>query len=297
MTARTAEVMASLLFGLATLALAIAIAGVPAARAPAFGRRGKARKRALARGGLFSCVEPLIRFIAGLVAFVASPERRENIEIELVRAEHWLGLAPDEYTALRLISAPIVGAVAWSLARAGGASWVLALPGVVLGFMLPRLHVLELARRRSKEISRGLPHAIEIAAMCLDAGLDFPGALRALSDSARGHADALSREFLQVLEELELGRTRRQALLAFSERVPTEPVREFVMAIVQADQKGNPLARAIRIQGRLLSTRRSVAAEEAAARAGVLMVIPLMLLVGAVLLLLVGPLIVKGVGF
>jgi tight adherence protein C len=103
----------------------------------------------------------------------------------------------------------------------------------------------------------------------------------------------LRRELSYILEQLELGHTRREALLAFAERVPAPAVRDFVSAVVQAEEKGNPLVRVIQIQGRVLNQRRSVAAEEAAARAGVMMMAPLVLLLGAILLLLLGPVIVR----
>ena len=74
-------------------------------------------------------------------------------------------------------------------------------------------------------------------------------------------------------------------------------MRDFVNAVVQAEQKGNPLARVIQVQGRMLNMRRSVAAEEAAARAGVLMIGPMVLQLGCILLLLMGPFLVKGIGF
>jgi tight adherence protein C len=121
------------------------------------------------------------------------------------------------------------------------------------------------------------------------------GTLRLLSQPREGKRDALAREFSLILEELELGKTRRDALLSFAERVPTQAVRDFVLAVVQAEQKGNPLAKVIQVQGRMLNMRRSVAAEQAAARAGVLMVVPMMILLCCILLLLLGPFIVKGV--
>jgi tight adherence protein C len=145
-----------------------------------------------------------------------------------------------------------------------------------------------------KDITRGLPHAIEIAALCMSAGADFPGALRLIATTGgRASDDALRRELSLILEELELGHTRREALVHLSERVPSPAVRDFVNAVIQAEEKGNPLARVIQIQGRTLNQRRSVAAEEAAARAGVLMIAPLMLLLCAILLLLMGPFIVS----
>jgi tight adherence protein C len=86
-------------------------------------------------------------------------------------------------------------------------------------------------------------------------------------------------------------------LLNFADRVTSRAVRDFVNAVIQAEQRGNPLAKVIQVQGRMLSMHRSVVAEESAARAGVLMIVPMMLLLGCILLFLMGPFLVKGVGF
>jgi tight adherence protein C len=128
-------------------------------------------------------------------------------------------------------------------------------------------------------------------------GLDFPGAMRTVSKPTNGRPNALSSELSALLEELELGHTRKEALEHFAERVPTQAVEDFTYAVIQADQKGNPLARVLQVQGRMLSMRRSVAAEEAAARAGVLMIAPMVLLLGCIMLLLMGPFLVKGIGW
>jgi tight adherence protein C len=247
--------------------------------------------------GLFALLEPVVRFVAGLMARLPLDQHRRSQELELKRADHPLGMTADEYSALSVLSALFLGVVVAALANLAGGSLVLFIPAAAFGLILPKLQVQELIRTRVKEISRGLPHAIEIAAMCMGAGLDFPGALRQVSAPIAGEETALSREFSNLLEELDLGHTRREALLSFAERVPTQPVRDFVNAVIQAEQKGNPLAKVIQVQGRMLNMRRSVAAEEAAARAGVLMIIPMVLLVGCILLLLMGPFFVKGLGF
>jgi tight adherence protein C len=246
---------------------------------------------------LFAVAEPSMRWLASIIAELPLDGLRACQEKELRRTDYCLGLSPDEYSALAVISAVALGLVAIPLARATDTALVLAIPAAAVGLVVPTLQLQELIRKRAKEITRGLPHSIEIAAMCMGAGLDFVGALKFLSQPAKGEYDALAREMSLILEELELGRTRRDALLGFAERVPTDPVRELVLAVVQAEQKGNPLAEALRIQGRMLNMRRSVAAEEAAARAGVLMVLPMMLLLGCILLLLIGPFIAKGIGF
>jgi len=247
-------------------------------------------------GGLFAVVEPIVRWVAGLVALLPIHRLREQQEKELVQTDYCLGLTPDEYSALSLLSALLSGATVAGLAYLAGSSPLLGMAGAALGLLLPKLQIQEIIRRRARVISRALPHAIEIAAMCMGAGMDFPGALRLLSQG-KGKNDVLAREFSLILEELDLGHTRREALLSFAGRVPTQAVRDFVNAVVQAEQKGNPLAKVLQIQGRMLNQRRSVAAEEAAARAGVLLVGPLMLLVGCIMLLLMGPFLVKGVGF
>lgn len=279
-------------FGLFALA-----GGVPIPPAPRLGRRGAERRQAIAQGGLFALAEPVIRFIAALVALIPAPAWRKRQELELKRASYPLGLTPDEYTALSVLSAILLGVIIGGLAKLGGSDLVLSLPGAAFGAILPVLQVKEIVRKRVKDVSRGLPHAIEIAAMCMGAGLDFPGSLRQLTQSGNGAKTALAEEFATILEELDLGHTRREALLGFADRVPTEAVRDFVNAVVQAEQRGNPLARVIQVQGRMLNMRRSVAAEEAAARAGVLMIGPMVLLVMCILLLLMGPFFVKGIGF
>jgi tight adherence protein C len=273
------------------------LASVPVPPAPRLGHRGAERRRAFENGGLFITLEPLMRFVAGLVGVLSLDKLREHQERELRRADYCLGLTADELTALSLLSALLLGGTALFVAPYAEASRVLAIPAAALGAILPSLQVQEVIRTRMKHVSRGLPHAIEIAAMCMGAGLDFPGALRLLAVPRAGERDPLVRELSLILEELELGHTRREALLNFAERVPTQAVRDFVNAVVQAEQKGNPLAKVIQVQGRVLNLRRSVAAEEAAARAGVLMILPMVLLVGCILLLLMGPFFVKGIGF
>jgi tight adherence protein C len=147
--------------------------------------------------------------------------------------------------------------------------------------------------RRFKQVNRGLPTSIDLASLCMGAGLDFPGALRQIVEKAGRKDDALIDELKRILQELELGRTRRQALENFAERVPTDAVRDFVGAVTQAEEKGNPLAEVLRIQAYMLRMRRSVMAEEAAARAAVMMMLPLMLIFCAIILVLLGPFVVN----
>lgn len=264
----------------------------PPVDTPRLGVRGLKRAQALAEGGSFSSVEPLMRMVAGWAAHLPLGDRRRRIDELLKHAGGWLGLTANEFVALSFlgfVGFTVMGLVAVTLAE---------LPSVMvfffagLGGILPYMRATGEVQRRFKEVNRALPGSIDLASLCMGAGLDFPGSLRQIVDKA-GRRDSLVEELGFILQELELGRTRRQALENFADRVPTEAVRDFVGTVIQSEEKGNPLAEVLRIQANMLRMRRSVMAEEAAARAAVLMMGPLMLIFGAIILVLLGPFIVN----
>lgn len=266
----------------------------PAAEPAKLGHRGLKRKRALERGGLFATLEPIVRGIAGWVAHLPIREWRRRIDIRLVQAGDWLGLTADEYIALGVLGA-VVG-TGFGLFLVDSFDWdpAMTLLGTGIGAVLPSSRVSRHIEDRFNRISRGLPVAIDLAALCMGAGLDFPGALRQIVDKSPNREDPLVEELERILQELELGRTRAQALESFAVRVPADSVRDFVNAVVQSEQKGNPLAEVLRIQAAMLRTNRTVKAEEAAARAAVVMLLPLMMIFGSIILVLMGPFLLQG---
>lgn len=289
-----------LAYGYASIAMIVSgialgiftLARNPPVDTPRLGMRGLKRHQALAEGGSFTSIEPLMRFVAGWVAHLPLGDRRRRIDEMLKHAGGWLGLTANEFIALSFlgfVGFTIGGMVAVTLAE---------LPSVMvfffagLGMILPYVRASGEVQRRFKEVNRALPGAIDLASLCMGAGLDFPGSLRQIVDKA-GRRDSLVEELSYILQELDLGRTRRQALENFADRVPTEAVRDFVGTVIQSEEKGNPLAEVLRIQANMLRMRRSVMAEEAAARAAVLMMGPLMLIFGAIILVLLGPFIVN----
>jgi tight adherence protein C len=150
---------------------------------------------------------------------------------------------------------------------------------------------IEAERRRA--IQNGLPYVVDLLALGLSAGLDFPGALSRVVEKSSNPNDPLVEELNLVLQELQVGKTRKDALAQFAERVPSDSVVEFVSAVTQAEESGNPLGRVLQIQAEVSRQRRSVRAEEAASRASVKMIGPLVLLFGAILLLIVSPMVLE----
>jgi len=278
-----------------SLATSIAIvtyglAATPPAVSPHLGRRGMARQRALAENRMFARIEPLMRFVAGLFARLPLSRARARADVQLTASGDYLGLSPDEYFALSLLGG--VAGLILGLGLGGGNA-LYAAAGCAIGVLWPRHKVGARANLRVKQLSRGLPPAIDLMALCLGAGLDFPGALGQVIEGAQDPDDALVQELRAIRRELELGHTRRAALEGFADRVGTEEVRDFVSAVVQAEAKGNPLAEVLRIQAEVLRQRRTVKGEEAAARASVLMIGPLVMLILAVMILILAPLLIR----
>lgn len=282
-----------LAFAVAIFGFALVLAHVPPLVRPTFGRRGEQRTRALEGSALLRLGEPLILQVAAFVARVAPRTWQSNLDDRLTRAGNWLGLTPDEFVATSLLATALGGALAAGSAAIIGVSPRWAFLGAAFLGAAPAFRVGAEAKRRTKEMNRRLPAAIDLLALCMTAGVDFPGAVRFVVGERLGR-DIAREELALVLQELELGHTRAEALSLFARRVPSDAVQGFVAAVVQAEEKGNPLSESLQIQANVLRGQRSIAAEEAAARAGVLMVVPLLFLLACVLVLLLGPFILSG---
>ncbi len=287
--------------GAALVALGIGVAVYafsrnPSSERPDMGVRGLKRKRALEEGGLFAAGEPLVRFLAGRLSGLPLDSARAAVGEKLTHAGDWLGLTPDEFFALTVLSTLGFAGVSFSTsALLDDVSPLLLMMILALGMVLPWLSLTSEVSRRFKQVNRGLPYAIDLASLAMGAGLDFPGALRQVTDKSPDKTDALYEELTRILAEIDLGRTRKQALEGFVDRCPTESVKDFVSSVVQSEEKGNPLSEVLNIQATMLRMRRSVAAEESAARAGLYMMGPLMLIFACIMLIILGPFIVNSI--
>jgi tight adherence protein C len=280
---------------LAIACVAFALARNPVAPEPRLGLRGLKRQKALRKGGVFTAIEPAIRVIAGWVSVLELGSLRRKADYLLMIAGDYLGLSADELVAsivLAALGGCSVGAVVVTLLDLSPG--LIALFAFGAGFLM-LTEVREAAAKRKRDVGRALPQAIELISLCMSAGIDFAGALAQILKNAPLEEDPLIEEFGLILYHLQLGHTRSRALQVFGGRVPTESVSDFVYAVVQAEAKGNPLRETLRVQASVLRTRRSMRAEELAAKAQTKMVVPMTLLMGCVLLLVAGPMMLKAV--
>jgi tight adherence protein C len=265
----------------------------PTQKASRLGLRGLQRRRAIQESDGWRALEPLVRWLGLRVSVVVDAERRSAVDKRLQLGGDWLGLTPDEYVALGFVGfvgGLVAGAVVGYVGGAGMAALLLLGP---VGAVVPSLMLDSAIDERMRQMNRGLPYAIDLLALAMSAGLDFPGALRQVVEKSSNPDDAVVQEFSRVQQGLQLGFTRKQALLELAERAPTETVTEFVNALVLAEERGNPVGEVLLVQAGVSRMRRTVRAEESAAKAGVKMVGPLFLLFGCIMILVMGPMILQ----
>ena len=270
-----------------------AIVSAPSRQASRFGARGFRREQALARGQIFATVEPLIRWMGVRVSGLASDSLVAALETQLRVAGDFAGLTADEYAGSMVLCA--AGGVLLGIAS----GFSIGNPGLMvilctpLAAAVPYVVVSGEGQRRMQQVRRGLPGAIDLMTLSMSAGLDFPGAVRQVVEKATSPDAPIIEEFRHILSGLRLGRTRKQTLQDFAFRAPVASVREFVAAVVQAEERGNPLAQVLQIQAEMLRRGRTANAEEAAAKAGVSMTGPLFLLFVAIMIIIMAPMILK----
>ncbi len=279
--------------GAGLFVLAFILGRNPPAERPELGGKGFKRMKALEEGGLFKTVEPGMRLVSGWMSGLPIPKTRQAVQAQITYAGDYLGLSANDVLGLSVVSAVLMAGTGVAMMYVGDFPTLIPIFAFLLGAYLPWMQITGVATERQLSVSRSLPTAIDLASLCMGAGLDFPGALRQIVEKSSSRDAVLVEELTRILQELELGHTRRKALEGLAERVPIEAVKDFVGTVVQAEAKGTPLAEVLMIQARMLRMRRSVRAEESAAKAGLMMMGPLMMMFVCILLLLLGPFVVK----
>ncbi len=276
-----------------TFLLASWVASAPMPSGIRTGVRGLVRQRALEQGGAWCQIEPLVRWIGKNIHGLLSPQLLARLDRQVCMAGSYMGLLAEEVVALSLLCT-IAGLAAGTLANVIvklGPAFVVGMGA--FGAFAPSLTISSTGADRAKAIGRRLPSAIDLLALCMSAGLDFPSALRQVVEKSGIPNDPLVEELGIVLQSLQLGRTRRQALEEFRDRAPGGAVAEFVNSVVQAELRGNPLSEVLQIQGEISRRRRTELAEEAAAKASVKIILPLVLVFVAILILVAGPMVLR----
>ena len=171
---------------------------------------------------------------------------------------------------------------------------LVALAGCGLGYLLPSLVLGRMAANRQHRISLGLPDALDLLVVSVEAGLGLDQAIQRVGEEiAFAHRD-LSDELRLVNLELRAGKARADALRALAVRTGVDDLSSLVAMLVQTDRFGTSIAHSLRVHAETMRTKRRQRAEEAAAKTGVKMVFPLVFCIfPAIWVVTIGPAAIK----
>lgn len=232
--------------------------------------------------------------VLGLVRRFLPGEILDGVQSDLVKAGNPTSLQKMVFGwIVGILVLPAAYAVlVFSQGTALGTTQILVLVALpIMGFYLPRTWLKGRIKKRRKLILKGLPDGIDLITTSVEAGLGIDASLARVAEKIKG---PLSEEFRRCLREMSLGHTRREALREFAARVELEDVSALVNAIVQAEHTGVSLGQVIRIQADQLRVKRRQRAEQAAYKAPVKMVIPLVLFIfPAMFIVILGPAVIR----
>ncbi len=157
-------------------------------------------------------------------------------------------------------------------------------------FYLPDIVVGFIARSRKSGIFLGLPDALDLMVVCVEAGLGLDQAMRKVSEEMEGSYPVIAEEFGIANFQLQMGRTRSDVLHELGARTGVSDLRSLAAVLIQADKFGSSVAQALRVQSDSMRTRRRQLAEEKAAKTAVKLIIPLVMFIfPGIFVVLVGP--------
>ncbi|WP_339060535.1 type II secretion system F family protein [Tepidibacillus marianensis] len=164
---------------------------------------------------------------------------------------------------------------------------LLSLVGWLAGYITPIFYLKRKKDDRIHAIERGLPDVLDILTVSVEAGLGFDAALVKVVEKTSG---ILANEFHKMLQEMKMGKSRREALRNLANRTGTDDMNQFVGAIIQADQLGIRIGNVLRIQSEDMRQKQRQRAEEKAMKAPIKILFPLVLFIfPAIFIIVLGP--------
>jgi tight adherence protein C len=157
-------------------------------------------------------------------------------------------------------------------------------------FYAPDALLWWLGKRRKDQIFFGLPDALDLMVVCVEAGLGLDQAMRRVADEMKKSYRVISEEFGLCNLQLQMGRRRAEVLHELGQRTGVDDLRALASILIQADKFGSSVAQALRVQSESMRTRRKQIAEEKAAKTAVKLIFPLVIFIfPGIFVVLVGP--------
>ena len=193
----------------------------------------------------------------------------------------------DLYTTSRMVL-PILGLIAGSFAPSNSFFWMVALAGI--SYLGPDMILQRTVKARREQIRQGIPDAIDLLVICVDAGLGMDQAILRVGQELETSHPKIYEEFLQISREQRAGKLRLEAWQAMATRCKLPEIDAFVNMLMQTERFGTPIARALSNFGDGIRQRRRQQAEEKAAKTTVKIIFPLVLCIfPSLFIVLLGP--------
>jgi tight adherence protein C len=242
---------------------------------------------------------PFLRRLGALASRFTPQASLESVQHQLDLAGNPRGLDPTLFWAIRIIATLGLGGFillvtflaprdsALSIRTGAVKALAFAAGGALIGFMLPVMLLRSRITRRQNIVIKAMPDALDLLTVCVEAGLGLDQAMAKVTEKWENE---LSLAFERVLQEIRLGKLRRDALRDMAERMEVSDMTSFVAAIIQADQLGVSMGKVLRIQSDQMRVRRRQRAEKKAHEAPVKMLIPMVFLIfPSIYVVLLGP--------
>lgn len=233
---------------------------------------------------------PAMRLLLGLAHFIRTRlgfTQDEKLRQKLMAAGLRESSAIDTYFGIRLLG-PVAAVLAGTFIRSNTFLWITVL--MVTAYLGPDMWVGYCARQRREHIRLGLPDALDLLVVCVDAGLGLDQALQRAGEELVLSQPEISQEFMQINLEQRAGKPRIEAWQHMAERTKVDTVKGFVYMLAQTDRFGTPLVRALRAYSDGVRQRRRQQAEELGAKTTVKLIFPLVLFIfPSIFIVLLGP--------
>ena len=235
-------------------------------------------------------IKPFTGSLYNLGKLVTPTRNIQQLQHDLIQAGLLDHLSVIDFLGVRILAGAGLGTIIFLfsvLSRPLMSALLLALASSLIGLYLPNFWLRTCISKRQKAIQRALPDALDRMSICVDAGLGFEAAIQKVAQQGKNE---LASELRRVINEIRLGLPRAEALRRLVERTGVDDIGSFVAVLVQADQLGLAIREVLHTQSTQMRVRRRQRAEEAAQKAPIKMLIPLVLFIfPAMFAVILGP--------
>lgn len=235
--------------------------------------------------------KPLHKIAKALPAKAMPAVTLDGLTNKLMLAGYPGNLSAAEFIALRyslMVVFPLVVVVAGSISGTSFTPLMLSLIiACLLGYVAPDFFLKIKRSQRQNEIGKELPDVLDLLTVSVEAGLGFDAAIAKVVEKMKGE---FPKELGRLLQEIKMGKPRREALRDLGSRVDVDSVNSFISAVVQADQLGVSMGNVLRIQSKDIREKRRQEAQEQAQKAPIKIIFPIAFFIfPALFIVILGP--------